>query len=53
MKTLADYLNEKGLDPAKTIVSYKGEIYPPGTDLKAIAYTPGEVVETFRIVAGG
>lgn len=53
MKTLADYLVEKGLDPAKTIVSYQGEIYPPGTDFKAVAYTEGEVVETFRIVAGG
>lgn len=51
--TLADYLLEKGLDPKKTIVEYKGEIYPPGADLSAIGYVAGEKVETFRIVAGG
>lgn len=53
MKTLADYLAEKGIDPTKTIVEHKGEIYPPGSDLTAVPYAEGDAVETFRIVAGG
>ena len=53
MMTLAEYLAEKGFDPKKTIVEYKGEIYAPGTDLTTVPYVEGEKVETFRIVAGG
>lgn len=53
MKTLAEYLTEKGIDSTKVIVEYKGEIHAPGTDLSAVAYTEGDPVEIFRVVAGG
>ena len=53
MKTLADYLQERGVDAATVIVEYRGEIYAPGSDLSTVAYTEGEAVELFRVVAGG
>lgn len=53
MKTLLNYLNEKGFDAAKVIVEYQGEIYAPGSDFAAVAYAEGEPVNVFRVVAGG
>lgn len=53
MKTLADYLTEKGYDAATVIVEYKGEIHAPGSDLSVVAYDEGSPVEVFRVVAGG
>lgn len=53
MKTLADFLQEKGCDPNKVIVEYKGEIFAPGSDFASITYEEGAKVEIFRVVAGG
>ena len=53
MRTLADYLKEKGLDASRVIVEYRGEIYAPGSDLSSVDYVEGEAVEVFRVVAGG
>ena len=53
MKTLADYLAEKGIDPTKTIVEHKGEIYPPGSDLASVPYVENARIEIFRVVSGG
>lgn len=53
MKTLLDYLDEKGLDAAKVIVEYRGEIYAPGSDFAAVPYEECDPVGIFRVVAGG
>lgn len=53
MKTLADYLAAKGIDPKTVIVEYQGEIYAPGTDLATVVYAEGDPVELFKVVAGG
>ena len=51
--TLAEYLERKCIDGSKAIVEYRGEIYAPGSDLSLIEYADGEVVDVFKVVAGG
>ncbi len=53
MKTLADYLSAKEIDASRTIVEYRGEIYPPNTDFAAVPYDPAYEVSVFKVVAGG
>ena len=52
-RTLAEYLAEKGIDAAKAIVEYRGEVYAPGSDLASVAYEAGTPVDIFKVVAGG
>lgn len=53
MKTLADYLAARGIDATRSIVEYRGEIYPPNADLSAVEYDPAYEVSVFKVVAGG
>ena len=51
--TVLDELKKRNIDPTKVIVEYRGEVYAPGADLSAIAYTDGETLNVFKVVAGG
>ena len=36
-KTVAEFLSARGVDSAKAIVEYGGEVYAPGADLASLA----------------
>ncbi len=50
---LSAFLSEKGVDAAKAIVEYAGEIYAPGADLSAVDLSDGASLNVFKVVAGG
>ena len=52
-KTVAEFLSARGVDTAKAIVEYGGEVYAPGTDLSALALVDGAALDVFKITAGG
>ena len=52
-KTVAEFLLSRGVDPAKAIVEYGGEVYAPGADLASLALKPEAPLEVFRLTAGG
>ena len=52
-KTVAEFLSERGVDPAKAIVEYGGEVYAPGADLSALALVDGASLDVFKMTAGG
>ena len=50
---VAEFLASRGFDPAKALVEYDGEVYPPGADLGSLALRPDAPLEVFRLTAGG
>ena len=52
-KTVAEFLSERGVDPAKAIVEYGGEVYAPGADLSALTLVDGASLDVFKMTAGG
>ena len=52
-KTVAEFLSARGVDPAKAIVEYGGEVYSPGADLSSLALVDGASLDVFRLTAGG
>ena len=52
-KTVAEFLSVRGVDPAKAIVEYAGEVYAPGADLSALALVDGASLDVFKMTAGG
>ena len=52
-KTVAEFLSARGVDPAKAIVEYGGEVYAPGADLSALALVDGASLDMFKMTAGG
>ncbi len=52
-KTVAEFLAERSVDPAKAIVEYGGEVYSPGADLSSLALEEGASLDVFKLTAGG
>ena len=52
-KTVAEFLSARGVDPAKGIVEYGGEVYAPGADLSVLALCDGAALDVFKLTAGG
>ena len=52
-KTVAEFLSARGVDPAKAIVEYGGEVYAPGADLSALTLVDGASLDVFKMTAGG
>ena len=52
-KTVAEFISARGVDPAKVIVEYGGEVYAPGADLSALALVDGASLDVFKMTAGG
>ena len=52
-KTVAEFLSARGVDPAKAIVEYGGEVYAPGADLSSLALVDGASLDVFKLTAGG
>ena len=51
--TVAEFLSAQGVDPAKAIVEYGGEVYAPGADLASLSLADGASLDVFRMTAGG
>ena len=51
--TVAAFLAARGVEPAKAIVEYAGEVYAPGADLSALSLEDGATLDVFRLTAGG
>ena len=52
-KTVAEFLAERSVDPAKAIVEYSGEVYAPGSDLGALPLGDDAALDVFKLTAGG
>ncbi len=52
-KTVAEFLAERSVDPAKAIVEYGGEVYSPGADLSSLALAEDSALDVFKLTAGG
>ncbi len=52
-KTVAEFLAERSVDPAKSIVEYSGEVYAPGSDLASLELKPYAPLDVFKLTAGG
>ena len=52
-KTVAEFLSARGVDSAKAIVEYGGEVYAPGADLASLALADGASLDVFKMTAGG
>ena len=52
-KTVAEFLSVRGVDPAKAIVEYAGEVHAPGADLSELALVDGASLDVFKMTAGG
>ncbi len=52
-KTVEEFLAERSVDPAKSIVEYSGEVYAPGADLSSVELKPGASLDVFKLTAGG
>lgn len=52
-KTVKEFLAERLVDPAKSIVEYSGDVYVPGADLSLLELIPGASVDVFKLTAGG
>ena len=52
-KMVAEFLSARGVDPAKAIVEYGGEVYAPGADLSSLALVDGATLDVFKLTAGG
>jgi len=52
-KTVAEFLSARGVDPAKAIVEYGGEVYAPRADLSSLALVDGASLDVFKLTAGG
>lgn len=52
-KNVAEFLSAQGVDPAKAIVEYGGEVYAPGADLSSLALVDGAPLDVFKMTAGG
>ena len=52
-KTVAEFLSAQGVDPAKAIVEYDGEVYAPGADLASLALKAEAPLDVFKLTAGG
>ena len=51
--TVAEFLSARGVDPAKAIVEYGGEVYAPGADLASLSLADGASLDVFRMTTGG
>lgn len=51
--TVAGFLAERGVDAAKALVEYKGEVHASGEGLDALSIEEGAELNVFAIVAGG
>ena len=51
--SVAGFLAERGVDAARAIVEYAGEVYAPGSDLAALELKPGAALDVFKLTAGG
>ncbi len=51
--TVSAFLEQRGIDVAKALVEYKGEVYAPGKGLDALVLEEGAELSVFHIVAGG
>ena len=51
--TVAEFLSARGVDTAKAIVEYGGEVYAPGADLASLSLADGASLDVFRMTAGG
>lgn len=51
--TVAGFLAAQGVDPARAIVEYGGEVHAPGADLADVALRPGAALDVFQLTAGG
>ena len=52
-KTVAEFLSAQGVDHAKAIVEYGGEVYAPGADLASLALKAEAPLDVFKLTAGG
>ena len=52
-KNVAEFLSAQGVDSAKAIVEYGGEVYAPGADLSSLALVDGATLDVFKLTAGG
>lgn len=51
--TVRAFLEQRGIDVAKALVEYKGEVYAGGKGLAALTLEEGAELNVFHIVAGG
>ena len=51
--TVAGFLAEKGVDAARALVEYKGEVHAAGAGLDALMLEEGAELNVFALVAGG
>lgn len=51
--TVAGFLAEKGVDAARALVEYKGEVHAAGAGLDGLALDEGAELNVFALVAGG
>ena len=51
--TVAEFLAERSVDPARAIVEYSGEVHAPGSDLSSFALADGASLDVFKLTAGG
>lgn len=51
--TVSAFLEQRGIDVAKALVEYKGEVYAAGKGLDALVLEEGAELSVFHIVAGG
>ena len=52
-RTVAEFLSERSVDPAKAIVEYGGEVYAPGSDLGLLDLVDGVALDVFTFTTGG
>ncbi|MBE6382701.1 MAG: sulfur carrier protein ThiS [Lentisphaerae bacterium] len=52
-ESVSEFLRAKGVDAAKALVEYAGEVYAPGTLGDDVGLTDGAELNVFQIVAGG
>jgi thiamine biosynthesis protein ThiS len=50
--SLADFIKERGLNPARVVVERNGEALSPG-EHKSVVLSDGDRMEIVKIVAGG
>lgn len=51
--TLADLLSGRGLAPAQVVIEYNGEVLPVPVAAESMVLSAGDVINCFRVVAGG
>lgn len=51
--TMADLLSSRGLQASQVVIEYNGEVLPVRVAADPLVLSAGDVVNCFRVVAGG